>query len=242
MLLGCPTPVPTAVTERQLKKSLNEAEDRVRKDEFGLYDQSLHATEEPTKFSLVKRYPTGMPWVSLKSNEARPNNGRMVFVLPLKADHEQRMRNLLKEIKDTSGLCKHMGKNAWMMEMQSSHRASDSMDVKRTRDKTIESVKAHGSMMLSLGQAQIPGLHNANKVHHLRKMDKNGKVRIIKKSVAGILEYLKWEEEKVFQSVWELEDGTVLVFFSNVILDIETYVDNWMPCPTAQIYWFLVKK
>ena len=42
--------------------------------------------------------------------------------------------------------------------------------------------------------------------------------------------------------MWELEDGSVLVFFSNVILDIETYVDNWMTCPAAQLYWFLLKK
>ena len=44
--------------------------------------------------------------------------------------------------------------------------------------------------------------------------------------MASILDYLKWDEERVFQSVWELEDGSVLVFFSNAILDIKTYVDN----------------
>ena len=32
------------------------------------------------------------------------------------------------------------------------------------------------------------------------------------------------------------------MFFSNVILDIETYIDNWMRCPAAQIYWFMFKK
>ena len=75
---------------------------------------------------------------------------------------------------------KHMGKNACMMEMQSNHKASHSMETKRTKDKTIEAVKAHGSMMLSLGQAQIPGLYNINKVHHLRQVDRNGKARTIK--------------------------------------------------------------
>ena len=75
------------------------------------------------------------------------------------------------------------------------------MEVKRIKEKTIDLVKAHGSMMLSLGQAQIPGLHNINEVHRLRKTDKNGRVRIIKKSVAGVLDYLKWDEERVFQSV-----------------------------------------
>ena len=67
---------------------------------------------------------------------------------------------------------------------------------------------------------------NINKVHHLRQVARNGKVRILKKSIASILDYLKWDNERVFQSVWEMEDGSVLVFFSNVIQDIETYADN----------------
>ena len=39
-----------------------------------------------------------------------------------------------------------------------------------------------------------------------------------------------------------MEDGTVMVLFSNVIKDIETYVTNWMMCPAANSHWFLAKK
>ena len=93
----------------------------MRKDKLGLYDQNLHDTEEPIKFSVVKRYPSGMPWVPLKSDEVRPNNGKMVFALSVKAEQEQRVRDLIQEIKNTSGLTKRLGRNAWIMEMQSSH-------------------------------------------------------------------------------------------------------------------------
>ena len=58
-------------------------------------------------------------------------------------------------------------------------------------------------------------------------MGRKGKVRILKKSMASILDYLKWDDERVFQSVWEMEDGAVMALFSNVIVDIETCVDNW---------------
>ena len=102
-----PTSVPPAVMERQLKKAFAEAKDRVKNDEHGSYDQSLYVTDEPIKFSVVKKYPSGMPWVPLKRDEERPNNGRMTFVLLLKENQEQRMRNVVKEIKDTSGLTKH---------------------------------------------------------------------------------------------------------------------------------------
>ena len=33
-----------------------------------------------------------------------------------------------------------------------------------------------------------------------------------------------------------------MVFFSNVTRNIETYVKNWMQCPAANIYWFLIFK
>ena len=66
--------------------------------------------------------------------------------------------------------------------------------------------------------------------------DKRSKVRVIKKTMAGV------NEERVFQGDWEKEDGTALTFFSNVIPDIQKYVDNWMTCPASNIHWFLIKK
>ena len=60
--------------------------------------------------------------------------------------------------------------------------------------------------------------------------------------MAGLLDYLRWNDERVFQSIWEKEDGTALVFFSNVIQDIQTHVNNWMTCPAPNIHWFLIKK
>lgn len=97
-------------------------------------------------------------------------------------------------------------------------------------------------MMLSLGHAQVLGPRNMNHVHHLKQVDKKGTVRVVKKTMASMLEYLRWNDERIFQSVWEKEDESALVFFSNVILDIQAYVDNWMTCPAANICWFLVKK
>ena len=35
----------------------------------------------------------------------------------LKEDQEPRMRQIFKELKDTNGLAKHVGRTAWMMEM-----------------------------------------------------------------------------------------------------------------------------
>ena len=62
-----------------------------------------------------------------------------------------------------------------MTEMQGVLKVSDSIEVKRQKEKNIEAVYAHGSMMLSLGQAQIPGLRNISHIHLLRQVDKMGR-------------------------------------------------------------------
>ena len=60
------------------------------------------------------------------------------------------------------------------------------MEVRRQKEATIEAVFTHGSMMLSLGQAQVPGLRNIHHVHRLKQVDKLGKIRVIKKTMAGV--------------------------------------------------------
>ena len=171
------TGVPTSLVHSQLAKTIVKAEGRIRKDDSGRYDQNLHATSEPIKFALVKKFPQGMPWVPVKSDEDGSNNGRLIFIMLLKGDQESRMRQIVRELKDTNDLTKHLGRNAWMMEMQSTVKASDSMEVRRQKEATIEAAFTHGSMMLSLGHAQVPGLRNIHHVHRLKQVDKMGKVR-----------------------------------------------------------------
>ena len=96
--------------------------------------------------------------------------------------------------------------------------------------------------MLSLGHAQILGSRKINRVHHLKQVNRKGKTRVIKKPMASILNCLKWDEGRVFQRVWPMEDGSVMVFFPNVIKDIEMYVTNWMVYLAANLHWFLLKK
>ena len=67
-----------------------------------------------------------------------------------------------------------------MVEMQGAQKASDSMEVKRQKGKNIDAVHGHGSIMLILGQAQIPGLTNINHIYRLRQVDRKGNARIVK--------------------------------------------------------------
>ena len=123
------------MVERQCSKAFEEAERRIKDDKDRVYEQGHHATKEPLNLSLVQKFSQGMPWVPVKECKERPNNGRLTFVTLLKEDQEPRMRQIFKELKDTNGLSKHVGRTAWMMEMQGALKASDSVEVKRQKEK-----------------------------------------------------------------------------------------------------------
>ena len=97
----------------------------------------------------------------------------------------------------------------------------------------------HGCLQLSLGYAHVPGLRNITKKHLLRKTETDGKEKLIRKSIAGVIAYMPWEGDNMFQSAWELEDILTMVFFSSVIDRIIDYVKNYILCPAANLYWFL---
>ena len=242
MILGCPTSLPPLLVERQCKAAFEDGEKKIKGNKQGLYDQSLHAKNEPLQFAILKRWPTGLPWTNTQEGETRIDSGRMVFVIQIKAEQEPRLRQILMELKDTSCLGLHLGKHAWTMEMQAPIRDGDDMATKQKKNKTIDAICAHGSFQLSIGHTIVPGMRNVEKVHRLKQLTATGSTIMIKKSMASVLHYLQWEEDKVFQSVFTLEDGTAMVFFSNVIKDIETYVMNWTTCPAANIYYFLMRK
>ena len=92
MILGVPTSLPIPIVERQCRRAFKESEARIREDKQEYHDKSIHATDKPLKFAIIKKYPTGMPWVDLKEGEDRPNSGRMVFQIQIKAEHEPRLR------------------------------------------------------------------------------------------------------------------------------------------------------
>ena len=80
--------------------------------------------------------------------------------------------------------------------MQAPVGANDDMAARQRKEKTIQAVYAHGSMQLSLGHTLVPGLRNVEKVYHIKQLKKDGTTIMLKKSMAGILHYLKWDEEK----------------------------------------------
>ena len=75
----------------------------------------------------------------MKEDKERPNNGRLTFVTLLKEDQKIRMRQIFKDLKNST---------AWMMEMQGAQKASDSMEVKRQKEKKHRScirARQHGA-------------------------------------------------------------------------------------------------
>ena len=64
--------------------------------------------------------------------------------------------------------------------MQATIGANDDMDVKQKKEKTIDVVFAHGSMMLSLGHTHVPGLRNIEQKHYTKQTKLDGSKIMLK--------------------------------------------------------------
>ena len=125
--------------------------------------------------------------------------------------------------------------------MQSSIKASDSMKVRRQKKKPLKQY---------LPMAAEPGAGSGSRTEKhksrpsLQTSRQTGRGQSDKNTMSGVLDISDgmMKESFRFQSIWEKEDGTALVFFSNVIQDIQTYINNWTTFPAPNIHWFLIKK
>ena len=191
MILGVPTSIPPNVVKQQLIRAMNDSEERVRGEKLGLYDKSLHGNRKPVVLELSRKFPIGIPFIQWEEDEVRPNNGRQAFVIQVKLEQEPRLRSTLKEMKDTNGLKNHLYRTVWTIEMQSTITDNDAMFVRKKREKAIEVVYTHGSCMLNLGHTHVPRLRNIEQKYRIRQTKEDGSVRCLRKSLSGILLYLK---------------------------------------------------
>ena len=109
------------------------------------HGKSLHDSEDNIVFKLIKKFPTELSFRKCEERKQRPNIDRQVFVIQVKQEQEPRLRSLMTETKDTSSLNKHLCKTAWTMEMQTSMRDDDNMEVKQKKETVTWLHAAHAA-------------------------------------------------------------------------------------------------
>ena len=241
VFLGVPISVGTTKVKQIVDAVLKPLEKELIVENPSQFPKSRHQKEQWLDYALDTGYPYGLPWEEPepgKENEPREPNGRMAYIFQIKREDQPRLLALLEEAKYRHLWKKHFGEPACTTKMVSQW---DQDEEKRAL--YIDMVTTHGSVMLSTGAATIRGLINAEKVFTLRRKDDEGNdLAPIKKSIRHVLMYDKIEGEPVWTFIIKGDDGAYKGYFPSVAEPIKQYVQEFVSCPAAQIFWFLLSR
>ncbi len=105
-------------------------------------------------------------------------------------------------------------------------------------------VQAQGLVQLSMGAAQIGGVVDINTPFTLRLTpDAENKPRepttMLVKEVFAMMEVKK---KKVWNCLSKNTNGSFTGYFSSMVAEIKDYVQNFITCPMAQVFWWLRRR
>jgi hypothetical protein len=170
-----------------------------------------------------------------KEAEAGDIQTRLVCMIQVHQPDYKRVRTLLQIAKRKKTWRKHWGKAAFTVEQPE----AESPPGEKTR--YIQMVQAHGSVQLCMGAAQTGGVVDINTPFSLRLM-LNAENRPREPTIALVKEVFSMMEVKKMK-VWiclsENANGSFTGYFSSVIAEIKDYVQNFITCPAAQVFWWL---
>jgi hypothetical protein len=159
----------------------------------------------------------------------------LAYVLQVYQPDYKRMRNLCQIAKQRKLWLQHWGNAAFTVEIPENN--------SQQGEKTcyIQMVQTHGLVQLSLGAASINRIIDADSHFTLRLTpDVDGKPR--KPTTASLREIFRMMEvegRKVWICMARGSKGNSTGYISSVVTSISTHVSNFVPCPGAQVYWWL---
>jgi hypothetical protein len=105
----------------------------------------------------------------------------------------------------------------------------------------IPMVQAHGSVQLSMGAAQIGWVVDINTplTLHLTPDAENKPREPTITLVKEVFAMMEVKKKKVLICLSENTNGSFTGYFSSMDMEIKDYVQNFITCPTAQVFWWL---
>jgi hypothetical protein len=179
----------------------------------------------------------GMPWEGLdkKKQKQGTSNARLAYVLHVHQPDHKQMKTLLAYAKDKNIWHKIWGNSTFTIE------TPDEREPIGVKTKYIQMVQTHGSVQLSMGVATIKGMINVDMLFNLRLLTgADGKPQPpTKTSVKEIFSTMELNRKKVWICLSTGTNGTTTGYFLSVIEEIREHVAAFIPCPAAQVYWWL---
>ena len=135
------------------------------------------------------------------------------------------------------------GRAAFTVQMIPSKEKDEDAALATKREYYVQMVQDAGAVQLSMGSANINGLVQFNKKYTLRRENADGTpAPTIRKSVQAVMRYQTLDEDNIWLAAIPRSGGGVTGYFSCVLPEIKSYIEQWTQCPTAQLYWFLLRK
>jgi hypothetical protein len=107
----------------------------------------------------------------------------------------------------------------------------------------IDMIQKHGTIQLSMGSANINGLINFAKKFSLHRTNEDGTpAATIRKVVQSVLRYETLDRDNIWLAEIPRDNGAVTGYFTSLLPETRTYIEEWTQCPASQIYWFLIRK
>jgi hypothetical protein len=235
MLLG----TPNSVDEKQILNVMDaELKELDREEQNNPKSPVNHFNKrEWVKYAITKEYPLEMPWEGTKEKKQKLGTSRaqLVYIIQVYQPDYEQVRTLLHIVKQKKIWRRHWGKAAFMVEQAE----ADSPPREKTR--YIQMVQAHGLVQLSMGAAQIGGVVDTNTPFTLHLTpDAENKLReptiTLVKEVFAMMEVKK---KKVWICLSKNTNGSFTGYFSSVVAEIKDYVQNFITCPMARVFWWL---
>jgi hypothetical protein len=235
MLLGAPN----SINEKQILNVMDAELKELTKEEQNDPKSPVNCFNERewVKYAITKEYPLGMPWKGTKEKKQKlgTSGARLVYIIQVYQPDYEQVRTLLHIAKQKKIWRKHWGKAAFTVEQPE----AESPPGEKTQ--YIQMVQAHGSVQLSMGAAQIGGVVDINTPFTLGLTpDAENKPRepaiTLVKEVFTIMEVKK---KKVWIRLSKNTNGSFTGYFSSVVAEIKDYVQNFITCPMAQVFWWL---
>ena len=135
------------------------------------------------------------------------------------------------------------GKSAFTVQMIPGKEKDKDAGLTAKRESYVQMVQSAGSVQFSMGSANIHGLIQFNKKYTLRRKNADETdAPTIRKSVQAVMRYQTLDRDNIWLAAIPRCGGGVTGYFSSVLPEIKSYIEQWTQCPAAQIYWFLLRK
>lgn len=241
LFLGAPQDANKHETEETIYRILSQLEKKLRVNDPDGFPFEIHGGELP-RFAIVSEQPGGLPYVEKTDAEksARvgpPREQRTLQILCATADYD-RLARLVMAAKEEKHWTKEFGPSCHPAEVPTNEYSESQ------RQRYVQMIETHRSSQLSAGSVPISGLRDADKEFTLRRLPdaKNRAQPPMELTIKTVMRDMKFKGKMLWLCVLKADNGRYTGYFSSGDAVLTAYVQAFLLCPAAQIYFYLLKR